>query len=355
MKRILPILLLFSFIFFVPQTSSTIIDVDYENPWEEWSQPPYPEIGCNITAFTNITPSEQEMWVEITGKGVQICANITPPQGCNISVQYQWFNYTHFYDDWLDWANAQSWGYWWNWNDWYWDIDWANETDPDNSSYWHNFTGVYENINQTTQICVYNTNVSCFIENDYTREYFDWRINYSINCSGVFTNDTCNYYFLPEECEDITYIYPPSPNGTVCPCCVDLCVSVNSSTGSTMNLTFYSNLSGVWDYFYLGDDNVTLVNVNNCTYCITVPYFSLYNHTYYWNVSIDNGVEVIDSDIFQFRTAPDPSWCPSDPSELTDFIEDTCTDSIKDETWIIGVAIIFSCIPLGIIVKRRKF
>jgi len=77
-----------------------------------------------------------------------------------------------------------------------------------------------------------------------------------------------------------------------------------------MNITFYSNLStGTWDYFYTGQA-YTIVNVTNGTYFLNPVFFTLYNYTYYWNVSVNNGIETNSSGIFHFTT--NPTNCTSD-------------------------------------------
>jgi len=496
------------FLFFVNSISATI--TEYDNPWEPFTQPDYPIDGnCwNLGYFNNVTPHNGDWNVDITAKGVQVCVNVTPPQGCSLNVTYEWLNYTQYYSDWLDWTNAQPWGDWWDFEDWYEDIDWDNQTTWKNNSYWYEFSPTYSGINQITQICAYNTNVSCQIENDFTREFFDWRINYTLNCSGQFTQDYCYYYFEPEECQNITYIYPPSPNGTACPCCEAMCVGVNNDLGHPMNVTIwgreddygyyniwthYENISNGTYCFCMDDitpsapahaighshtqQNVTIIdtwyNVTfdhgeaehiNCNpvtgicnielyghydvryWCVVqdedanptghkmavrilqngtdeidgsyrevtfskqgheqhiigfvhehfVPGTTLrfqyigddtdqsidtdgtwstddinfyaeimrmdneehmplkYNTTYYWYVNITDAEtgEYEVTDTFQFRTPPDPSWCPCGPEDLTALMEDT--DTIRSDTWIVGLIFVLMALPLAVALKKRK-
>jgi len=136
--------------------------------------------------------------------------------------------------------------------------------------------------------------------------------------------------------------YPEDEESDMCPNNIDLCVTATSPTGSPMNITFYSNLTGVWDYFYVGYDNTTYYQVSNGTYCINVPYFSRYNHAYFWNVSIDDGITVNDSATFSFTTAES---------------EDNCTISQSSSpVWIVGI--VLSVSVFGILafieVKRRS-
>ena len=349
-KKTLPILFIILSLLSLslPTVVSTSPDLEQEPVWDWWTQPPYPEIGnCGDSVFSDITPPMDSLWVNITAKGVQICANITPPSGCNVTVQYEWFNYTHFFDDWLDWANAQPWGTWSTYLEWWTTIDWENETDPDNSTYWHAFTPSYV-VTQSSQLCAFNSNVSCFIENDYTREYFDWRINYSINCSGSFTNGTCNYYFIPQKCSVIQYIYPPSPNGSVCPCCSEICITINND--NPMNITIYRNDSQFEEFYII--NQLSYVTTGMHCFCIdghindTIYYPNNYNETYHWYVNATDTVtsEITISSIFQYRTPPNPSYCPCGPEEMSSFIISTYEpeDKIKDDTWILGPALLFS-------------
>lgn len=202
------------------------------------------------------------------------------------------------------------------------------------------------------------------IENDYTREFFDWRIVYSINCSGRYTNGTCGYYFQAEECDDIQYIYPPSPNGTACPCCSEMCIGVSNINGSLMNITFYRNDSQ-FETFYIINK---LFYIPNGTYCFCIDghindslyYPNNYNETYHWYVNITDTVNnhSIISDIFQYRTPPDPSYCPCGMEDFnrtaTELGLDTDTDTIRDDSWIIGFILIIGAGIYYVIENKRR-
>lgn len=343
-------------------TGSAIFDYDDHPAWYWYTYPESPpDDNCyGSTIFTNVTPYNGEEEIEITAKGVQVCVNITPPAGCNITVQYQWFNWTDYYDDYFEWCDEQDWGHPDNWEDWWNDIDWDNKTDPENSSYWHNFSSTYSNINTTTTICSYNTNVSCYIDGDWEHMFNDWRINYTIDCSGNITTGDCYYYYEAEECPNIKYISPPSPNGTICPCCDSMCISVNETEGHPMNLTFYRNDTQFEDFYIVNTFN----NVHNGTYCFCIDghhnnsiYYPMkFNETYHWYVNITDTVndEYVETRIFQFRTYPLPKFCPCGPDEITEMMEDTDTDTIRDDAWLIGATGLLSIFGILAYMKRRK-
>jgi hypothetical protein len=108
-----------------------------------------------------------------------------------------------------------------------------------------------------------------------------------------------------------------------------------------------------WDYFWLGaDKNVTFSNITNGTYCFNVCPFNTYNTTYYWNVSVDDGITVEDFGPYSFTTVPDPSLCPSGYDEIVDLIHDT--DTVRDDSWLIGLIIVFFVLAMVMAKKRRK-
>jgi len=330
--------------------SATIGPPDFEDgvPWYYYVSPELPETGnCNEDIFHDIDPYDGEWDVNVEKDGVQICVNITPSQGCIINVTLQYLNYSEYFDVWLDWCDEQYWGPWWNISEWGDNIDWDNRTSPYNNSFWHNFTSA-TGINTTGEICGYNDNVSCKIENDFTTEWSDWRINWTMNCSGIWTSGNCYYYFEPEYCPVIQYIYPPSPNGTICPCCSEMCIGVVNTDGNPMNITFYRNDTQFEDFYQVNK----LSYVSNGTYCFCIDghinnsqYYPMrFDETYHWYVNITDTVteDYMVSDTFTFRTYPNTIYCPCGPDDLIDMGEELewDTDTIRDDAWIIGLVII---------------
>ena len=157
-------------------------------------------------------------------------------------------------------------------------------------------------------------------------------------------------WYSPETCV-LSSIWPPNNETDLCPCCIPICTNVSHSEGATMNITVYSNLStGIWDYFWLGaNKNVTFSNVTNGSYCFNVPFFVLYNYTYYWNVSVHDGTTTYNSDTFQFTTESNVLNC-TQCSNYTD----TDTDTFRDDAWLIGLILVFSSLGILAFVKQRK-
>jgi len=173
-------------------------------------------------------------------------------------------------------------------------------------------------------------------------------INQTLNWSTTYTiyvnytdghcikNETFN--FTTASLLTINLLHPENGSTGHCPSCIYLSVYINSYEGLPMNLTFYSNLSGTWDYFYRGEDNVTYSNCTNGTYSIRVPYFAKYNHQYFWNASVTDGGETSNISISNFFTAVSPDECQGGGGGTS-------------YAWIIGVIIILSIVP--VIMKSR--
>ena len=219
-------------------------------------------------------PARGELDVDLSNpKGVQTCINVTLDPGCEVNLTFQWYNYT-----------------------------------GGDAGQWQTY-GYSENANTSGQYCFWNTNVTCATENWWST-WFHWRVMANFTCQQTDYQEIYYTYFNPEDCP-LFYIYPPWNETDLCPCCIPLCVSVQSFNGSTMNITFWSNLSmGFWDYFWIGaDKNVTFSNITNGTYCFNVCPFNRYNYTYYWNVSINDGHAIENYGPYSFTTEENMSEC----------------------------------------------
>ena len=312
--------------------------------WVNPGGPSVPQTGdCN-----NPTPSDGAENVVITAKGVQTCVDITVDANCTVNVTFQWLNWTQYFDAWLDWAYEQDWFDPDN-------ISWATEPTYENDSFWYDY-GQWNNINSSQQLCEYNENVSCYTNNNWATQWFDWRVITNYTCNGNTTESICYSYFTAEECS-ITYIYPASPNGTLCPCCDSICFTATNQYGNPMNITIYANDTMNQTFYILNK----YINIRNGTYCFCtcghmadIFYPMRYNETYHWYINtIDTVTNVsTNSSIFQFRTATDPVLCPCGLEAMTELIEDT--DKIKSDSWLIGLIVVFFGVAI-ILARKRRF
>lgn len=225
--------------------------------------------------FDNPTPYCGETDVEITLKGVQTCVDVYVPSGCYVNLTFYWLN----------------WSYGWQ--------TYASFT-------FQNTTG---------QFCVWNDNVTCYIDGDF-RTTFIWLVVAEFYCpqQNYSFNDAFLCNFRAEPCP-LFYIYPEHNSTVVCPCCDAMCLGINNENGHDMNLTFYRN-DTMNETFYLVNK---YFDVGNGTYCFCLDghmadmYYPMrYNETYHWYVNVTDTTtgdyEV--SDIFNFTTAQYISDCP---------------------------------------------
>jgi len=233
---------------------SALIGPQPPPPWEGPEYPP--DYGPDCDHFDGEVPDCREEGVEITDKGVLTCVNVTLDLGCTVNVTFQWLNWSLYFDFWIEWAYAQDW--WWG------DIDWDSEPTWENDSFWFTYAS-WDGLSQSMTICEYNINVTCFTDNDYESEWFDWRVIGEFNCSGNFTNETCYFWFEAEECP-ISFIYPPSPNGSICPCCDAVCFTTINLYGHKVNISVYLKEENEESYHIIN----TYTNISNGTYCFCI-------------------------------------------------------------------------------------
>jgi len=159
-----------------------------------------------------------------------------------------------------------------------------------------------------------------------------------------FTDGNCSvnetYWFRTNPLFLLSNPYPANESTDECPALLTLCITVYTASPNKVNLTFWSNLSGSWDYFYIGIENTTFYDVSSREYCIYVPFFDVYGKTYFWNASLFDGTTHYSSPIYKFTTNSNPDDC--------DFEGGT------SEVWIVGVAIVFSIFGILAFVRRRK-
>lgn len=169
----------------------------------------------------------------------------------------------------------------------------------------------------------------------YNTVYYIWLNFTDGNCT---VNKT--YWFRTNPHFSLSNENPLNESTDECPNYIFLCLTVYSANSSTMNLTFYSNVTGTWEPFYINSYPLVLRNITNGEYCIYVHDFMIFDHTYYWNASLNDGTAVFESDIFQFETTDDPTSCLGGSS--------------SNSSWILGVAILFSIFGIMAYIKQRK-
>jgi len=140
---------------------------------------------------------------------------------------------------------------------------------------------------------------------------------------------------------DITIedIIPLDGTEDILPPSVNLTATILNDNGNPMNITFWSNLSGSWDYFYINDLNTTFREVDNDTYSLRVPYLSVYGRTYFWYINATDTItgESFESSIYTFTMIDNPDIFSKFGN--------------RNDAWIIGVVVLFS--TFGVIAYIR--
>ena len=207
-----------------------------------------PSVSSIPNYISNPTPSNGERDVTVTAKGVQTCVDVVIPSGCTANITFSWVNMTEYYNAWLAWRGGSG----------------PRPTVENHTYYYYNYT----NVNSSTTYCAWNANVSCSTENKWDEKFY-WSVTVELNCSGIPSTFTEDYYFYPELCE-LFYIFPRYDATNVCPCCDTLCVGINNEQGHPMNITILGSVDGVDFYEWTSYSEVT-----NDTYCICIENFNL--------------------------------------------------------------------------------
>lgn len=159
-------------------------------------------------------------------------------------------------------------------------------------------------------------------------------------------NDTYSFTLDLSTLPNITVFFPTNLSTDVCPDPVRIGVTVSDDNGDLMNITFRSNLSGFWDWFYTGFHpyEYSLVNLTNGTYYLSVPFFSAHDQEYYWNVTVSDGSVYNHSGWLMFTT--DVDACDSGSTS-------SGSGGGRDSYWVVGVGVGMAAIAL-VFMKRRK-
>lgn len=121
----------------------------------------------------------------------------------------------------------------------------------------------------------------------------------------------CRYNRMPE-----IFNENPTNGSTDIPIFPQLDISISDADGDTMTLDWYSDSSGSWQVF--GSN----INVGDGTYSQTNSNFSDFDTTYWWYVTVTDGIYTNSGPIFHFTTEENlPPNTPSNPNpadEATD-------------------------------------
>jgi hypothetical protein len=110
-----------------------------------------------------------------------------------------------------------------------------------------------------------------------------------------------------------------------------LSVYVYDNQQDSMNITFKTNASGIWD------DLITYSNRHEGTYTITTTNMDAPQQYYWWSVTATDSTGKITDEIYKFKTlgggTPEPPYTPSDPFPLN---ESTGIPITADLSWTGG-------------------
>ena len=174
-------------------------------------------------------------------------------------------------------------------------LTWTAASGADNTTVEYNMTSSSWNRGQGLEI--YNGSGICYshtgLDDNTTYYYQAWSYN-ATNNEYSTTNASTNTTTDPN-IPIITNESPGNQSDTI-DLLSSVCINISDLDGDSMTITWYSNSSGSWQIF--GTNN----SVGNGTYSQNNSNFSSYNTTYYWNVSVNDGANTNNSDIFCFTT-----------------------------------------------------
>jgi hypothetical protein len=205
-----------------------------------------------------------------------------------------------------------------------------NDPDGDlmNLNWYSNSSGTWEIFGKNNSV----TNGTYYqINNNFSNnaQTYYW---YATVDDGFDTTNSEIYHFKTNYFPEITDNSPDneSINIDLMP---ELSITVSDIDADSMDVYWYSNSSGSWQIF------ASNIGVNDGTYLQTNNNFSEYNTQYYWYVSVSDGKDVINSEIYHFSTRD--KYIPSPPNPFNankinrERINLTWTkDVIADKTYI---------------------
>lgn len=123
-----------------------------------------------------------------------------------------------------------------------------------------------------------------------------YKVYVNVSTASSWTNDTYYFHTYNDSINTITDEYPANTS-TQAEMYPLVSVLVNDSNGYTFNITWRTNATGSWADF--GTDNTS---VTNGTYAQRAVWANQSNTTYYWNVSVLNGIGNWTNESYYFKT-----------------------------------------------------
>lgn len=133
-----------------------------------------------------------------------------------------------------------------------------------------------------------------------------------INATFHTTNQTDTFLYWGNEEENINIsvsAITPAIGATGINLYTPLSFTVSHTNGSSMDVTWYTNVSGAWASF------ATNTSVNNGTYKQYNLDFNEREHYYWWRFDISDGLETYTSGNLYFETEPD--YIPGNPTNIS--------------------------------------
>lgn len=212
----------------------------------------------------------------------------------------------------------------------------VTDADGNNSNvYWYtNASGSWYLMQTNNTILNATVRLMNFTNASSLSTMYWWRVS----ANDTNSNTTETYHFTTVGVGNQPIISTPDPsNGstgeTLFPA---LGVTVTDADADTMNLTWYSNVSGSWEII-----GTNLSDIGNGTYYQKFDEFAIYGLTYYWNMSVTDGTYVVDSGVFSFTAETVPSASGGGGGSM-----------VSSTMGVIGICGIFGL--LGFIMHRRR-